>query len=84
MQLSEPSPNCVVCGTAQLNLSIHTSATPLSTFIDKVLRYMQSQPTLIVMPWKPAQAACLQPPRTDLCCILGDGAVMKAGLEDAV
>ena len=36
MALGEPNPSCVVCGTTQLQLSIHTGATTLSTFIDKV------------------------------------------------
>ena len=36
MALGEPNPGCVVCGTTQLQLSIHTGTTTLSTFIDKV------------------------------------------------
>ena len=36
MELSEPNPKCVVCGTAQLRLSIHTGTTTLATLVDKV------------------------------------------------
>ena len=36
MELSEPSPNCIVCGTAQLQLTINTAKTPLQDFVDKV------------------------------------------------
>lgn len=35
MTLCEPSPSCVVCGTSQLQLTIHTGTTTLGTFIDK-------------------------------------------------
>lgn len=36
MALSEPNPNCMVCGTSQLQLSINTQTTNLGTFVDKV------------------------------------------------
>lgn len=36
MELTEPSPSCIVCGTAQLQLTINTAKTPLQDFVDKV------------------------------------------------
>ena len=36
MELSDPSPSCIVCGTAQLQLTIDTAKTPLQDFVDKV------------------------------------------------
>mmetsp|Transcript_10416 Transcript_10416/g.31372 ORF Transcript_10416/g.31372 Transcript_10416/m.31372 type:complete len:722 (+) Transcript_10416:235-2400(+) len=33
-----PSPSCVVCGTAQLHLSINTATTPLGALVDQVLK----------------------------------------------
>lgn len=42
MDLAEPSPSCIVCGTAQLQLTIDTAKTPLQDFVEKVLALANS------------------------------------------
>lgn len=41
MELSKPNPNCIVCGTAQLQLTIDTAETTLQALIEKVYTVFQ-------------------------------------------